>query len=77
MEQVGKVLFTSLSYDVPLKVCLREIKWEDSLLALTDNANDFALEIPEQTKQNYAELKQRFASKFDKPMEPSTARSIL
>ena len=47
------------------------------LLALTGKANDFALEIPEQTKQNYAELKQRFAAKFDKPMEPSTARSIM
>ena len=44
------------------------------LLALTCKANDFALEIPEQTKQNYAELKQRFAAKFDKPMELSTAR---
>ena len=47
------------------------------LLALTGKANDFALEVPEQTKQNYAELKQRFAAKFDKPMEPSTARSIM
>ena len=47
------------------------------LLALTGKANDFALEIPEQTKQNYMELKQNFAAKFDKPMEPSTARSIL
>ena len=47
------------------------------LLALTRKANDFALEIPEQTKQNYAELKQRFAAKFDKQMEPSTARSIM
>ena len=47
------------------------------LLALTGKANDFALEVPEQTKQNYVELKQRFAAKFDKPMEPSTARSIM
>ena len=47
------------------------------LLALTGKANDFALEIPEQTKQIYAELKQKFAAKFDKPMEPSTARSIM
>ena len=47
------------------------------LLALTGKANDFALEVPEQIKQNYAELKQKFAAKFDKPMEPSTARSIL
>ena len=47
------------------------------LLALRGKANDFALEVPEQTKQNYAELKQRFAAKFDKPMEPSTARSIM
>ena len=47
------------------------------LLALTGKANDFALEIQEQTKQIYAELKKRFAAKFDKPMEPSTARSIM
>ena len=47
------------------------------LLALTGKANDFALEVPEQTKQNYAELKQRFAAKFDKPMELSTARLIM
>ena len=47
------------------------------LLALTGKANDFALEVPEQTKQNYVELKQKFAAKFDTPMEPSTARSIM
>ena len=47
------------------------------LLALTGKANEFALEVLEQTKQNYAELKQKFAAKFDKPMEPSTARLIM
>ena len=47
------------------------------LLVLVGEANDFALEVLEQTKQNYAELKQKFAAKFDKPMEPSTARSIM
>ena len=47
------------------------------LLPLTGKANDFALEVPEQIKQNYVELKQKFAAKFDKPIELSTARSIL
>ena len=52
-------------------------KAERFLLGLTGKANDFALEVPEQIKQNYEELKQKFAAKFHKPMEPSTARSIM
>ena len=47
------------------------------LLALTGKAAEFSLEIPSACLNNFEEMKLRFTQKFDRTLEPSTARALL